>query len=73
MNINVKESLNIDKTDVVDGNMNAGDAIFNIYLGPEVSGLSNILATISLPSQKYFKHHHHSNTIDTTDFAFVTI
>ena len=69
MNINVKEIWNIDKTDVVDGNMNAGDAIFNIYLGPEVSGLSNILATISLPSQKYSWHHHHSTSIETTDFA----
>ena len=33
MNINVKESLNIDKTDVVDGNMNAGDAISNRSVG----------------------------------------
>ena len=33
MNINVKESWNIDKTDVVDGNMNAGDAISNRSVG----------------------------------------
>ena len=33
MNINVKESWDIDKTDVVDGNMNAGDAISNRSVG----------------------------------------
>ena len=42
MNINVKEIWNIDKTDAFDGNMNACDAISDIYLGTEVSGLSNI-------------------------------
>ena len=58
MNINVKEIWNIDKTDVVDGNMNAGDAIFNIYLGPEVSGLilaKNLTTIIEI-------HHNHSTT-----------
>ena len=33
MNIKLKESWNIDKTDVVDGNMNAGDAISNRSVG----------------------------------------
>ena len=61
MNINVKEIWNIDKTDAFDGNMNACDAISDIYLGTEVSGLSNILPTISLTSYKYSTHYHYSN------------